>query len=95
MHWWCEAGLDNYARLNELIFRPSVFDVPLLPGRKDNPLWSGFIERPFEALSGPLGTGGTCVSCVEGRIVTSLMEAERMLRCQWECIVKAPFYKFT
>lgn len=69
-----------------------MLDVSLLPGRKDNPLWSGFIERPFEALSGPLGIGGTCASCVvkEERIVPSLREAEEMLRHQQECIVKAP-----
>lgn len=53
-----------------------MFDVHLVPGRKDNPQWSGFIERPFEALSGPLGTGGTCASCMvkEGRIVPSSRE---------------------
>lgn len=43
-----------------------MFDVTLLPGRKNNQLWSGFIERPYEALSGPPRTGGTCASCGEG-----------------------------
>lgn len=77
-------------------FRPGVFHVPLLPGRKDNPLWSGFIERPFEALSGPLRIGGTCASCVvkEARIVPSLTEVEGTLRHQRECIIKAPATNF-
>lgn len=51
-----------------------MFHVPLLPGRKDNPLWSGFIERPFEALSGPLRRWDMCQLCGKGGKNSALLD---------------------